>query len=31
MAHSLSRRNLEKAFGVFLLLVSIRFILLLIG
>jgi uncharacterized membrane protein YfcA len=31
LAHSLSRRNLDKAFGVFLLLVSIRFILLLVG
>lgn len=30
LAHSLSRRHLEMAFGVFLLLVSIRFILLLL-
>ncbi|MES2847090.1 MAG: sulfite exporter TauE/SafE family protein [Pseudomonadota bacterium] len=30
LAHRLSRRNLEMAFGVFLLLVSVRFILLLL-
>jgi uncharacterized protein len=30
LAHRLSRRNLEMAFGVFLLLVSVRFILLLV-
>jgi uncharacterized membrane protein YfcA len=31
LAHALSRRALENAFGVFLLLVSLRFILLLAG
>lgn len=30
LAHSMSRRNLERAFGIFLLLVSVRFMLLLV-